>query len=124
MKPVLVPDEIGNASVEVVTFETVLEQVDDVVVVGVARKGQLAAVLHEFFELRRVVEAELVKGHLLLLALNGIILLVLGATWEALPRQRASEEVEQHVTNSLEVISAGLLVTDVRANGRVSSGTS
>ena len=62
-------------------------------------------------------------GHLLLLALNGIILLVLGATWEALPWQRASEEVEQHVTNSLKVITTGLLVADMSVDRGVSGRT-
>ena len=117
---VLVPDEVGRAQLEVVALHAALEQRQDVAIVGVGREGQAAAVVHELLEFGRLVQAEFVDGHLLLLALDVIIFFVFRASWQALPRQRSPEEVEKHVANGLQVISAALLVPDMRANRGVS----
>jgi hypothetical protein len=45
--------------------------------------------------------AQLVHGHFELLLLDVIVLLVLGASWQSLPRQAASKEVKQHVADRL-----------------------
>lgn len=58
-------------------FHAALEKVQDVLVVGVGRKREAAAVVHELLELRGLVQAELVDGDLLLLSLDVIIFLVL-----------------------------------------------
>ena len=121
LQTVLVPDEIGNAGVEVVTLTALLEQVDDVVVVRLSCEAKSATVRHEFLVLRRVVEAKVIEGDFLLLALDCVIFFVLGASWEALPWQGSFKEIEQDVTNGLQVVSTGLLVTDVSADGGVSS---
>ena len=90
---VLVPDEVRVLDVEVVTLHAPFEKLDDVLVVGVLGEGEAAAVVHELFEFGRLVQAQLVDGHLLLLALDVIIFLVLGATGETLPGQRSAEEI-------------------------------
>lgn len=116
---VLVPDEVRGLEVEVVALHAPFEETDDVLVVGVGGERQATAVVHEFLELRRLVQAELVHGHFLLLALNVIIFLVLGATGETLPGEGSSKEVEQHVTDGLKIVTTGLLVSNVSVDGGV-----
>ena len=118
-KAILIPDEVWRAQLKVVALHAALEEREDVAVVGVGCERQPTAVVHELLELGRLVQAELIDGHLLLLALDVIIFFVLRASWEALPRKRSAQEVEQHVANRLQVVPAGLLVTDVRADGGV-----
>ena len=74
---VLVPDEVGCLNIEVVTLHAALKQIEDVAVVGVSSETEAAAVLHEFFEFSRLVQAELVYGDLFLFSPDVIIFLVL-----------------------------------------------
>ena len=76
------------------SLHATLEQVDDVLVVRIGREGESSAVVHEFFEFGRLVQAELIHCHFSLLALDVIIFLVLGSTWESLPWERSPKEVE------------------------------
>ena len=69
--------------------------------------------MHEFLEFVRLVTTEFFDGDLLLLFLDGGVLLGLRSTRETLPRQRATQEVEDDVTDSLEVITSRLLVTQM-----------
>ena len=93
-----------------------LEQREDVAIVRVGREGQSTAVVHEFLELGRLVQAELINGDLLLFALDVIIFFVFRASWQALPRQRSSEEVQKHVANRFKIISSALLVANMGAD--------
>jgi len=102
-----------------VALHAALEQRRDVAVVGVGREGKSAAVVHEFLELGGLVEAELVDGHLLLLALDVIIFLVLGAPGKTLPWERAAEEVQQDVADGLKIVTPRLLVANMRVDGGV-----
>lgn len=77
--------------------------------------------MHELLKLGGLVQAELVDSDLLLLSLYVVVLLILGASGKALPRQGAAQKVQKHVTDGLEVVSAGLLVADVSVERRVSS---
>jgi acid stress-induced BolA-like protein IbaG/YrbA len=61
----------------VVTLHAALKQIEDVAVVGVSSETEAAAVLHEFFEFSRLVQAELVYGDLFLFSPDVIIFLVL-----------------------------------------------
>lgn len=79
-KAVFVPDEIGRLRVEVVALHAAFEKTEDVFEVRIAREREPAAVVHVLFEFKRLVQAELVDGYLLLLALDIIILFVLGAS--------------------------------------------
>lgn len=80
--------------------------------------------MHKLLELIGLVLAELFDGDLLLLFLDGGVLLLLGAAWKTLPWERAFEEVEENVPDGLEVVSSGLLITDVSVDRSIPSGSS
>ena len=115
-KAILVPDKVWCAQLKVVALHAALEQREDVAIVRVGREGQSTAVVHEFLELGRLVQAELIDGHLLLFALDVIIFFVFRASWQALPRQRSPEEVQKHVANRFKIISSALLVANMGAD--------
>ena len=94
IEAVLVPDEIRRADVKIVALHATLEERGDVAVIRVSGEGQPTAVVHELLKLGRLIEAELVNGDLLLLALDVIIFFVLRTAWQTLPRERATEEIE------------------------------
>ena len=121
LETVLVPDEVGRAQVEIVALHALLEDRHDVAVVGLRSELQLAAVLHEGLELAGLVQTELVQRHLLLLSLNVVVFLVLRAAGQTLPWQGAAQEIEKHVADRLQVVTAGLLDANVRADGGVTS---
>ena len=110
---VLVPNEVWSLGVEVVAVHAIIEQVQDVTVVGVICELQGSAVLHELFELNGLVQAQLVDGDLLLLSFNVVIFFVLGTAGEALPRERSSQEVEEHVTDGLQVVTTRLFIAQM-----------
>ena len=122
-KAVLVPDKVWLSKIERVTLHTSLKQADNVAVVRLSFEGQTSAVVHEFLELVRVVQAELVKGHFLLLALDGVVLLLLGAAWKTLPRETTAQKVKDHVSNGLQIITARLLVANMGVDGGVTRST-
>ena len=117
---VLVPDKVWRAQLEIVSLHAALEERKNVAVVRVCREAESAAIVHELLELGWLIQAEFVDGHLLLLALDVIIFFVLRASWKALPRQRAAKEVEQHVSNGLEIVPSALLIADMGADRGVS----
>lgn len=120
---VLVPDEVGGFAVVVVPLHAPFEQPNDVLVVGVGRETQTAAVVHEFLEFGGLVQAQFVNGHFLLLAFNVIIFLVLGAAGQSLPGKGSAQKVKQHVTDSFEIVTAGLLVSNVSVDRSVTRGS-
>ena len=93
-------------------------------VVGVLGKAETAAIVHELLEFLRQVLAQVVDGRLLLLFLDVGVLLGLRSAGKALPRQRALEEVKDDMTDSLKIISTGLLVTKMSVDRGISGGTS
>lgn len=101
---VLVPDEVRHLGVPAVLLHAALEQPQDILVIGVLGELQFAAVVHEFAELLGVALAQLVHGDFELLLLDVVVLLVLGAAGETLPRETAAQEVQQHVPDGLEVV--------------------
>ena len=103
---VLVPDEVRRLNVEAIALHAALEQTQDVAVVWISSECQLTAIVHELTEFGWLVCAKLLNGDFLLLALDVIIFFRLGATGEALPRQRATEEVKQYVADGFEVIAS------------------
>ena len=68
--------------------------------------------------------AELLEGRLNLLLLDVGVLFILGAAWKSLPGELALEEVQNDVTDGLQVVSSGLLNALVRRNGGVSGRAS
>lgn len=118
-KAVLVPDEIGHLGVPAVLLHAALEQPQYILVVWVFGELEFAAVVHKLAELFGVALAQLVHCDLKLLLLDVVVLFVLGPAGETLPRETASQEVQQHVADCLEVISARLLVPDVSVDARI-----
>lgn len=62
-----------------------LKEADAGAIVGLLLEFERAAILHEFSELRWMTATELLERRLNLFLLDRIVLLVLAATWEALP---------------------------------------
>ena len=58
----------------------------------------------------------------LLLLSNLLVLLLVGSSLEALPRQTTAEEVHEHVAESLEIVTTGLLPAEMGVDAHVSCG--
>jgi len=56
-----------------------------------------------------VTAAELLERQLDLLLLDSCVLFILGSTWESLPGELALEEVQNHVPDTLQIVSSRLL---------------
>ncbi len=93
-----------------------LAQIGDVGL-GVELEG--ARVGQELGKLTGAALAQLCDGHLLLLFQNEAILLLGVLGLEALPGQRALEEVDQHVADGLQVVAATLLDAQMVVDGRI-----
>ena len=119
LKSVLVPQEVGLLRVPLVLLDQPLEQLVDPAVVRVRSEAQRPAILHELLELARQAETELLQRYLFLLFLDVVVFFVLRAAGETLPRQLALQEVEQDVADGFEIVTAGLLVAQVRRQGGI-----
>ena len=69
--------------------------------------------MHKLFKLFGLVLAEVLDRHLPLLFFDVGILFLFVASWKALPWERAFEEIQEHVTNCLEVVSSRLFIPNV-----------
>ena len=98
------------------------EEAQAVLVVGLLLELQSAAIDHVIIELLRHSLAEVLEPRLELLVLDVLILFVLVPPREALPRQAAFHEVQEHVSDGLKVISSTLLLAFVRVEGCVAGG--
>ena len=74
-----------------VSLHAVFEEISTRSVVGLLIKLQLTAVFHEFFEFDWMIAAKLLKASLYLLLFDGVVLFIFAASWQTLPRQRASD---------------------------------
>ena len=54
---------------------------------------------------------------------NTLVLLLLGVGLESLPRQRATQEIHEHVAKRLEVVASRLLDAHMRVDGRIPCST-
>jgi len=107
-----------------VSLQAALKEVQARPVVRLLFELERAAVLHELSELTGVSTAQLLQARLNLLLLDVVVLLVLGATREALPWQLALDQVEEHVTNRFKVIPSRLLDALVCGNRSIPSRSS
>ena len=57
LQSILVPDEVWGLSVDAVSFHAPFEKADDISIVWILGEGQTSAVVHELFELFRLVFA-------------------------------------------------------------------
>ena len=103
---VLLPSEVHHSVVEVVPAHAVLEEVHTRVVVRSLLEAQRAAVFHKLKKFGWVASAEVFERSLDLLLFDVVILFILGATWEALPRELSHDEVEKHVTDGFEIVTS------------------
>ena len=99
------------------------EQADDVPIIWVLCEAETSAIVHELLEFVRLVSTELFDGHLLFLHLNVGVLFLLWSTWEALPRQWTSEEIEKDMTYGLEIVSSRLFIANVGVDTGISRST-
>ena len=106
------------------SLQAALKEVQARPVVRLLFELERAAVLHELSELTGVSTAQLLQARLNLLLLDVVVLLVLGATREALPWQLALDQVEEHVTNRFKVIPSRLLDALVCGNRSIPSRSS
>lgn len=115
-QPVLLPSVVKDATVEVVPSNARLKETVASPVVGLLFKFECATVLHELSKFRWVTPAELFKRSLDLLLLNSVVLFVLAATWQTLPGEGSLDEVEQDVTDRLQIIASTLFNALVSSN--------
>ena len=95
------------------SLETFLKKSKTVLVIGLFFKLQTTTVHHVVIKLLRNPLAKVLQLSLQLLNLDVLVLLVLVASRESLPRQTALDKIKQHVTNSFEVIPSTLLLAFV-----------
>jgi len=89
------------------------KQADYVAVVRILREAKTATVVHKLLEFLGLVAAEILNRRLLLLLLDVGVLFSLRPSGKALPRQRTFQEVQNDMTDRLQVIASRLLVTKV-----------
>lgn len=112
---------------DVLVFEAaaVEEVFEELLVLSIVRgllELELSAMRHVLGELFGVAVAQLLYGGVDLALLDLAILVVLVPSAEALPRQLSLEEVEDHVTSTLEVVSPALFNTQVGVGRGISCG--
>lgn len=121
---VLLPGVVEGACIQVVPVHAAFKEAKASAIVGLLLEFKRAAVFHVLTELAGVAAAKFFKAGLDLLLLDVVVLLVLRAARQTLPGELALDEVEEHMTDSLQVITTTLLNTLVGGNRRISGGTS
>jgi hypothetical protein len=96
----------------------------EIVVIRALFEIQILAVIQILVELLWRPTTQLLYGSLNLLLLDSVVLVVLVFSSEALPRQRAFQEVEQDVAKGLYIVSPSLLDSNVRVHTSVASRSS
>ena len=90
----MLPGIVENARVKVVPLHASFEKVETRAIVWFLLELERPAVFHELAELARVATAELLQTRLNLLLLNVVVLLVLRAPGQTLPRQLTLDKVK------------------------------
>lgn len=106
------------------TDEEVAEQLAKVRIVGLVVEAKGTGVVQKDAKLVGEAATEEVSGGRHLLLHDAVVLLLLGRGLEALPGKRTAEEVHKDVGEGLQVITTGLLDTQMRIDGGVASSTS
>ena len=97
----------------------VVEHLPVLVVVGLVEEVEAAHVLQILGELVRIALAEDLDGRGALRVADLLIALLERVGLEALPGQRAAQEVHEHVAERLEVVASTLLLAQVRVDAHV-----
>lgn len=106
------------------TDEEIPEELPQVRVVGLVVEPQGSGVVQEDGELVREATAKKIGGRGHLLLHDPVVLLFLCSGLETLPRERATEEVHENISERFKIIAAGLLDTQVGVDGGVTGSTS
>jgi len=88
------------------SLHAAFKQADYVAVVRILREAKTATVVHKLLEFFGLVAAEILNRRLLLLLLDVGVLFSLRPSGKALPRQRSFQEVQNDVTDRLQVIAS------------------
>lgn len=88
-------------------------------VVGLVEEVERAHVLEVLGELVRVALAEHLDGRVAFRVAYLLVALLERVRLEALPRQRAAQEVHEHVPERLQVVASTLLLAQVRVDAHV-----
>ena len=72
-------------------------------------------------KLFRIATAEVFNAGYGLLNFDLLVFFILGFGWKTLPRERASDEIHEHDSNLLEVISPSLFYTKMCIEGSITS---
>jgi len=83
------------------TGHALLPDAKSMLVVWSLLELESAAELHVLLELNWISLAQILEWCLTLLLLDIVVFLILGSTWESLPRQLALEQVEKHMADTL-----------------------
>lgn len=110
-KPIFVPNEIWIFCVKSMPLQTAFKKTDDVTVVWVLREWEASAVMHEFFEFFWLILAQVLNCGFLLFLFNGCIFFSLWSAGQSLPWKGSLQEVKDHMTDGLKIISSRLLVS-------------
>ena len=122
-KAILFPGIVQHLWIQVVALHALVKERNAVFIIWILLKFQGAAMFHVLLEFYWVALAELVEASLQLFLLNILVLFILILTWEILPRERSSKEVDDHVTDCFQVISSRLFLTKMGGEGGVSGGS-
>jgi len=108
---------------EALTNKQVTEELAKVRVIRLVIEAKSTSVVQEDAEFAREATAKNIGGCSHLLFHDSVILLLLGSGLESLPREGATQEVHEYVCERLEVVTTGLLNTQVSVDRGVASGT-
>lgn len=97
----------------------IFEQFFEIFIVRRILKVELPAIIDVGSELGRKIFAEFFDGSGDLDLFDAFVLLLLGLGMESLPGQGTAAEIHQHIPQSLQVVPATLLYSQVRAYARI-----
>lgn len=99
------------------------EQISKVVVVGGIFEPEVSDVTQVLIDLIWESVAKILNSSGLLLLTDLLVLLLVSSSLQPLPGKATTEEVHENVTESLQIVSSGLLTTQMGIDGHVTSGT-
>ena len=95
------------------------EQISQILIVGSFIEAKLATVVEVHVEGGREALAEVLQTHAQLGVQNSLVFFLLRLRTQTLPRKAATEEVQQHIAEGLEVVSPTLLDAEMISYARI-----
>ena len=103
------------------SLESLSEQITQVVVIWSILESKVADVAEVLVELLWEAIAQLGNWRRLLLVSDLLVLLLVGRSLESLPRKTSAKEVHENVAERLEIVTAGLLASEMGVDGHITS---